>query len=236
MQTEKKNFFKENPLLSGVSIIIIVAFSAVLVFLYNQNRDLRQKLQRPNAAVKDEVNSLIAALKKHIELPNDEEPTVATVSDAEKLKNQPFFAGAVKGDKVLIYTNAKKAILYRPSSDKIIEVAPVNLGAQPAATSSASAIQKPLRIALYNGTKTTGLTKKAENALKVNIKEATVVARENANNDYEKTTVALLSTEKSREAALIADFFGVAVANFPQRESKPDADILVILGSDYVSK
>ena len=61
-------------------------------------------------------------------LPKNEIPTIATVSDPSALKNQAFFADAKKGDKVLIYTNAKKAILYDPVIKKIINVAPVNTG------------------------------------------------------------------------------------------------------------
>ena len=63
-----------------------------------------------------------------IVLPEDEIPTVATVSDPEKLKEQPFFSDAKKGDKVLIYANAKKAILYDPMANKIVTVAPINIG------------------------------------------------------------------------------------------------------------
>lgn len=51
----------------------------------------------------------------------DETPTIATVSDITKLQGQPFFAKAQNGDKVYVYSNAKKAILYRPSENKIIE-------------------------------------------------------------------------------------------------------------------
>ena len=54
---------------------------------------------------------------------------MATVSDPEKLKDQPFFAKAQKGDKVLIYSNSQKAILYSPTEDKIVEVAPINSSA-----------------------------------------------------------------------------------------------------------
>jgi hypothetical protein len=62
-------------------------------------------------------------------LPADETPTIATVSDPEKLKDQPFFANAKKGDKVLIFSNSAKAILYSPTEDKIVEVAPINSSA-----------------------------------------------------------------------------------------------------------
>ena len=61
-------------------------------------------------------------------LPTDEEPTIATVADPDRLQDQPFFDNAKTGDKLLIYTNARKAILYDPVSDKIVEVAPINIG------------------------------------------------------------------------------------------------------------
>jgi hypothetical protein len=62
---------------------------------------------------------------KIIELPQGETPSVATVSDVSKLVNQPFFKNALNGDRVLVYTQAKKTILYRPSARKVIETAPV---------------------------------------------------------------------------------------------------------------
>ena len=61
-------------------------------------------------------------------LPQNEEPTTATVSDTAKLKDQPFFKNAKNGDVVLIYTKAQIAILYDRKIDKIIAVAPINLG------------------------------------------------------------------------------------------------------------
>ena len=68
---------------------------------------------------------IISKVGAHIVLPKDEVPTLATVSDPEQLKKYPFFSNAEKGDKVLIYSLAKKAILYRPVGDKIVEIAPI---------------------------------------------------------------------------------------------------------------
>lgn len=75
----------------------------------------------------EESSKLIAAVSELVTLPENEIPTIATVSDLEKLKDQPFFARAQLGDKVLIYTRAQKAILYRPVDGKIIEIAPLNI-------------------------------------------------------------------------------------------------------------
>jgi hypothetical protein len=72
-----------------------------------------------------ELEKLVGAL---VDLPSGETPTVATVSDSAKLKEQAFFELAQNGDKVLIYSKAKKAYLYRPSTNKMVNIAPVNIG------------------------------------------------------------------------------------------------------------
>lgn len=83
----------------------------------------------PQIVAKQEAADLVAEVGKLIVLPKDEEPTIATVTDPEQLKSQAFFASAQKGYKVLLYATAKKAILYDPINKKIIEVAPINIGA-----------------------------------------------------------------------------------------------------------
>ncbi len=74
----------------------------------------------------NDTRKIIEEVGNAIELPVGEEPTVATIVDLEPLKNQPFFKDAKIGDKVLIFSKSKKAILYRPSEQKIIVVAPLN--------------------------------------------------------------------------------------------------------------
>jgi hypothetical protein len=111
-------------------IILIVFILAALpsYYFYNKYQKAQALLQNPNQASTAEAQVIVTNVGKLIELPTNENPTVATVSDTSKLLDQPFFAKAKNGDKVLIYSNAKKAILYRPSINKIIEVAPVNVG------------------------------------------------------------------------------------------------------------
>ncbi len=84
-------------------------------------------LSKGSAQVQAEIDALVVEVGKLIALPSDEKPTVATVTDLDKVKDQPFFKNAKNGDKVLIYTNAKKAILYRPGEKRIIEVGAVNI-------------------------------------------------------------------------------------------------------------
>lgn len=82
----------------------------------------------------DQTQKLIAQVGKIIDLPVGETPTVATITDITKLSSQPFFKSAQNGDQVLIYTNAKKAYLYSPTLNRILDVEPINVNATPSAT------------------------------------------------------------------------------------------------------
>ncbi|OGI63786.1 hypothetical protein A2914_01260 [Candidatus Nomurabacteria bacterium RIFCSPLOWO2_01_FULL_41_21] len=111
-------------------VITIVAIAAA-VYFYMQLSELKTN---PQAVAEKETAALVAKVGNLVFLPEGETPTVATVSDPEALRSQPFFANAQVGDKVLIYTTARKAILYNPTLNKIVEVAPINIGEGAGAT------------------------------------------------------------------------------------------------------
>ncbi|MBX4201991.1 hypothetical protein KW803_03845 [Candidatus Saccharibacteria bacterium] len=115
-------------LLVALLFLAAVGAAAYYVNKYNESQKQVKKLSNPTEVAKQESNLLIAKIGALTLLPKGETPTVATVTDVTKLKDQAFFASAQNGDKVLIYTQAKKAVLYRPSTNKIINIAPVNLG------------------------------------------------------------------------------------------------------------
>ena len=106
-------------------VVLVVALVVLSAYLYSRVSALEED---PQLVVKEITEELIKDIGDLIVLPEDELPTVATVADPEQLSEQPFFANAKEGDKVLIYTNAKKAILYDPVGGKIVEVAPLNIG------------------------------------------------------------------------------------------------------------
>ncbi len=86
--------------------------------------------QDPQKVVAAQNEALVEEVGKLILLPQGETPTVATVNDLAPLKGQAFFDHAKIGDKVLIYTTARKAFLFDPAQNKIIEVAPISIGSQ----------------------------------------------------------------------------------------------------------
>jgi len=110
-------------------LLAVLAIAGATVYTVRQKPEIFGLSKLP-ALVQVEIDLLVGEVGKLISLPSDETPTVATVTDVEKVKDQPFFTNAQNGDKVLIYTNAKKAILYRPTEKRIIEVDAVNINQQ----------------------------------------------------------------------------------------------------------
>ncbi|MBP9827528.1 hypothetical protein KBC55_00010 [Patescibacteria group bacterium] len=107
-----------------LSLLLIITLGACAYLAWQ----LKAVQGGDQARAEAEIAQLIKDVGDNIELPKDEMPTVATVSDPEALRSQPFFAKAKIGDRVLLYPNAKKAILYDPVADIVIEVAPINIG------------------------------------------------------------------------------------------------------------
>ncbi len=119
---------KRNLLISVLGLVTLVLI-VTNIFFYNKVKTLRANPQiETQAQNQAEVEKLVSDVGKLISLPTNEAPTIATVTDPEKLTGQPFFANAKVGDKVLIYAATRKAILYSPSENKIIEVAPLIIG------------------------------------------------------------------------------------------------------------
>lgn len=117
-------------------IVVLVVLTGFMVYKYVHSQNDVKRLSNPVESAREETRQLVAKVGRLVEIPTNETPTIATVNDASKLKDQAFYAKAQNGDKVLIFSQAKRAILYRPSMDKIIELAPINIGnnasAQPA--------------------------------------------------------------------------------------------------------
>ena len=105
-------------------IVLTVAGLYGSVHYYNKYQALTID---PKVAAEKETARLVGTLGELMELPKGETPTVATISDKEKLKGQLFFSQAENGDILFAYTTSMKAILYRPSTNKIINVAPISI-------------------------------------------------------------------------------------------------------------
>ena len=102
-------------------VMISMASAGVAIYLYQKYKDTNTQ---SSTGLTDEVKDLTGKISKFIQLPN-ENPTIVTINDKSKLQDQPFFQKSVNGDKILIYEIARRLILYRPSTGKVIDIVPL---------------------------------------------------------------------------------------------------------------
>lgn len=114
----------KKPIFVVLLVVLILASVAAAGYYYSKYQDIKKN---PQQVTVDETKAIVAKVSKSLTLPAKEQPTLATVLDKDKLKDQAFFKDAQNGDKILIYTEAKKAVIYRESEDKIINVGPILL-------------------------------------------------------------------------------------------------------------
>ncbi len=82
-----------------------------------------QMAAKKKAQTKEEQQT-VDKIAKLLRLPN-ETPIFTTVYNEKDFENNNLFRTVKKGDKILLYINAKQAIIYRPSTNQVIEVVPV---------------------------------------------------------------------------------------------------------------
>jgi len=104
-----------------VGLVIAGLIAALLyTYFYFTSDEYREK-----AAAK-EVAELIAEIGTKMILPVDEEPAIFDITDPAQLASQQaFFADVEQGDKLLVYSESAKAIIYSPSRGIIVNVGPV---------------------------------------------------------------------------------------------------------------
>ena len=116
---DSDNFSPEKRKFSKKKVFLLALFVVVLIFLAS----FGIRLFKAYKMNQGEINSVqvIEAVNKIYLLPSNEQPKITTVTNPDELRYQPFFINTEVGDQVIVYTEAKKAILYRPSINKIIE-------------------------------------------------------------------------------------------------------------------
>lgn len=135
-----------------LAVIIVVAF--VLYRSSQEREQLASQLEQTTAELdqirqatkkdsQDAAQEVLDKLRKHIVVPDEPEPTVAAIVDVESLKQaNRFYEPAQNGDYLIL--TERRAILYDPELDVILDVVPVQVGSE-AATPSPTATASPSR-------------------------------------------------------------------------------------------
>lgn len=100
-----------------VVVAVAAGFFALQFFALKSNPEIAD----------DETSKRIISKVEGIYLLPEGQPTVAKVQDKEKLTGQAFFDKAENGDYLVIYSDAKLALLYREEANKLVNVGPISV-------------------------------------------------------------------------------------------------------------
>ncbi len=181
MQKGKRKF-NRTKFFIVLALLITVASLAAAGYFYYENNKIKNDPAALQKLQNKEADNLKAKVSKLINLQSGEQPVVATIQDKTKLKDQPFFSGAENGDKLLIFTNAKKAIIYRESANKIINVGPIAV--------NTSDLGNGKKVAIINGSSTVSANDTVATNLTTTFTGIVIASKDTANKrDYAKTEV-----------------------------------------------
>lgn len=105
-----------------VAFFILFCMSAALcVFFYIKYQSTQSQTDAPQRT----AETALSILSEHVELPQ-EEPTVVTIADKQKLSNKVLAARVENDDILLIFPEAKRLAVYRPSTQKLVDMLTFN--------------------------------------------------------------------------------------------------------------
>ncbi len=249
---------KKRAMAAGVVITVLLAGYFGYDY-YTTQKELSEYKDNSDVVVLKEREDLLKALNKLVLLPEGEEPTIATITNAANLHNQKFFIRAENGDKVIIYPVTQRAILYRPSIKKIIESAPVSINdlegvgqradtkestpsnnvlgenTEETAKEEPQAPQEPAKIAIYNGTLyveglATDVAYYIEGILGVDKVFVDIIS--NAEDIYDETIIIDVSGKYIETVNELQTILSAKIEEKPEDVDYPAVDIIIIAGKD----
>lgn len=113
--------FKNKKIQIALGALCLLALVGTVSYYYYLHKNPLP--QDPTIIYAKKVKAMTDQVSKYTALPTDEEPVIATISDKKVLPNEQFFKNAEDGDKILLYKKHKEAILFRPSTEKVITIA-----------------------------------------------------------------------------------------------------------------
>lgn len=208
----KRTFLSGKTLFRILNVLVILALAGAAGYYFKKYDNLKNS--SPEKIQQEKTDGYIKAVGKLYNLPKDETPTVGKVSDKNAIKKQYPVLDQVENDDVLIiYQKAKIAILYRPSTNKLIKVIPVSVSESVkikviGSDAERAAAEKTLtdnKIPFTDG-----------GSAKTAVTGVTVVDVKGTNGDQAKTLAGLVKG---------------TVGTLPAGEDKPtDVDLLIIVG------
>lgn len=124
VSVNKNSHKKLYSLLAFVTILLAI-FGGATFYFYKKSRVVVTP-QQNQATADRELSDAVTNISKIAVLPITDNPTLFVVSDPEQLKSDAFFDNSKAGDQMLLYPRIGFAVLYRPSSNQIVNMIKFN--------------------------------------------------------------------------------------------------------------
>ncbi|MBN1331603.1 hypothetical protein JW978_01820 [Candidatus Dojkabacteria bacterium] len=142
-QVRKHNGFL-GKLMYFVFFLIVISLSVGVGYLYFEYRESQKELEKLKdpgyySQIQDTLaNATVEKLATVMVLPQNENPTIATIVKAEDLikENPEFYADIQNGDQIIMYSN--RLIVFRESENKIVNASYFPAGSLDQSTSTGS--------------------------------------------------------------------------------------------------
>jgi len=128
---------RRGGLFNFLLIIAIIAAIGAFAWAEQQRRDTETRLEQTKKELEEVrkisqqqgqqvTEEVLSKVRQHFDLPQEPQPTVATIIDIDALRDtNPFYQKAKNGDHLIITEN--RAILFAPDRDIILDVVPVQI-------------------------------------------------------------------------------------------------------------
>jgi hypothetical protein len=109
-----------------LALVAALLFLTVFMIRVIQDRNSLQEqlsVNSPQAQSQEEAEELVRQISVFVELPANEVPRLITVTDSQKtIEQYPALSDLKDGDKMLLYPNSRKLVVYRPATKKVVTV------------------------------------------------------------------------------------------------------------------
>lgn len=208
--------------------VLLLALCFGLVFYF-----VHKKEQRDTWLAMDEATQLTTLIGQSVDLPPNETPIIATVTDVNVLDKRIFPGEIRDGDKILIYRVAGRVILFRPSTEKVVTSGslPPEILFEGGMEASGQGKVAPT-IAVYIATDDVAWVAETEEKLQKNFSYLGDYMRQNARlGNYTGVSIYNPSFFQSELAEKMAEVFGGTFEEtIPIGEDIPSTDLLIIIG------
>jgi len=215
-------------LIGTVLIIVIIVAASILVSREKEDEitpvgTIETEEDHPTLS-ESEKQELFEKIGKHIVLPDQSEPLIVQINNAEDLKKeQAFFENSQDNDILIIYPD--KALIYRSSEDILINVGPVYTNnAQPPETPKIQAVSLDIR----NGSEIAGRAEVFSNDLGSKGEYNVINIGDASRADYQASILVNLTGKNISALEQKLDLEAINV--MPEGESESRADAIIILG------